>query len=191
DARAGISKQATIPRCHLLSSWWPAAVSGRNSPMITHHDWGRPEKIKNASFSATFVRAALDRDKPKSREYYNRAQHQRLLELFAGTIALINEHLPCDQKLATEVRDCPDADCVVEPEDVALLLELVQKRVAAHSAPQRSPAAESRFNAAVLPADFDPEAYLFHNPDVAAAGMDAAGHYLVHGWREGRRYRFF
>ncbi|MGE3298657.1 MAG: hypothetical protein AB7I68_15085, partial [Porticoccaceae bacterium] len=149
------------------------------------------EKIKNASFSATFVRAALDRDKPKSREYYNRAQHQRLLELFAGTIALINEHLPCDQKLATEVRDCPDADCVVEPEDVALLLELVQKRVAAHSAPQRSPAAESRFNAAVLPADFDPEAYLFHNPDVAAAGMDAAGHYLVHGWREGRRYRFF
>ncbi|MFL5240429.1 MAG: phytanoyl-CoA dioxygenase family protein [Rhizomicrobium sp.] len=40
-----------------------------------------------------------------------------------------------------------------------------------------------------LPADFDPEAYLYLNPDVAAAGGDPAQHYLTHGAREGRRFR--
>jgi hypothetical protein len=149
------------------------------------------QKINDSTFSATFVRTALDRDNPKSRKYYNRAQHQRVLERFAGTIALINEYLPDDQKLATEVRDCPDADCVVEPEDVVLLLELVQKRAAARAGSQPPSGAASHFNAPVLPPDFDSEAYLFHNPDVAAAGMDAAHHYLAHGWREGRRYRLF
>lgn len=149
------------------------------------------ERINDANFSATFVRAALGRDQPKSREYYNRAQHQRILDRFANTISLINGHLPDDQKLATDVRDCPDVDCVVEPEDVALLLELVQRRAASGSGPQPMSGAAPYFNAPFLPPDFDPEAYLFHNPDVAAAGMDAAGHYLAHGWQEGRRYRFF
>jgi len=40
-----------------------------------------------------------------------------------------------------------------------------------------------------LPEEFDPEAYLYLNPDVAAAGADPAQHYLTHGAREGRRFR--
>ena len=40
-----------------------------------------------------------------------------------------------------------------------------------------------------LPGDFDPVEYLRANPDVAAAGVDAAQHYLDHGRREGRRLR--
>lgn len=40
-----------------------------------------------------------------------------------------------------------------------------------------------------LPSEFDPEAYLYLNPDVAAAGTDPAQHYLTHGAREGRRFR--
>ncbi|MEM7236356.1 MAG: TylF/MycF/NovP-related O-methyltransferase [Pseudomonadota bacterium] len=40
----------------------------------------------------------------------------------------------------------------------------------------------------VLPGDFDPRAYLLLNPDVAAAGVDAAAHYLAHGVYEGRAY---
>lgn len=149
------------------------------------------EKINNAYFSATFLRAVQSRDKPKSGEYYNRYQHQRILEKCSSTIALINEHLPDDQKLATEVRDCRDTDFVIVPEDVALLLELVGKLIAAKTEPQRWSGAKSPSTAPVLPPDFNPEAYLFHNPDVAAARMDAARHYLAHGWREGRRYRFF
>jgi hypothetical protein len=40
-----------------------------------------------------------------------------------------------------------------------------------------------------LPAEFDPQLYLDTNPDVAAAGMDPADHYLKHGKSEGRRLR--
>lgn len=34
---------------------------------------------------------------------------------------------------------------------------------------------------------FDADAYLEANPDVAAAGVDPAGHHALYGWREGRR----
>lgn len=40
-----------------------------------------------------------------------------------------------------------------------------------------------------LPEEFDPQAYLFLNPDVEAAGIDPAEHYLKFGAREGRRFR--
>lgn len=40
-----------------------------------------------------------------------------------------------------------------------------------------------------LPADFDAEAYLYLNPDVAAAGINPAEHYLNYGASEGRRFR--
>ena len=42
---------------------------------------------------------------------------------------------------------------------------------------------------AQLPADFDPEVYLKLNQDVAAAGVDAAEHYLQFGIAEDRTYR--
>jgi len=34
---------------------------------------------------------------------------------------------------------------------------------------------------------FEAHFYLAHNPDVAAAGKDPVLHYLVHGWKEGRK----
>lgn len=40
-----------------------------------------------------------------------------------------------------------------------------------------------------LPHDFEPQEYLALHPDVKAAGMDPAKHYLKHGIREGRRYK--
>ncbi len=33
---------------------------------------------------------------------------------------------------------------------------------------------------------FDPQFYLLHNPDVAAAGVDPYQHYLIVGWKQGR-----
>ena len=41
-----------------------------------------------------------------------------------------------------------------------------------------------------LPYGFDAEEYLWLNPDVAAAGMDAALHYTKHGAAEKRRWRY-
>ena len=40
----------------------------------------------------------------------------------------------------------------------------------------------------MLPRDFDAQAYLLLNPDVARAGVDPAEHYLRHGYAEGRSY---
>lgn len=52
----------------------------------------------------------------------------------------------------------------------------------------RSASASEGTRAPSLPADFDPEAYLRFNPDVAAAKIDPAEHYLRHGAQERRRY---
>lgn len=148
--------------------------------------------IGNEDLTATFLRLVQSRSHREFREYYNRCQHRRILDRFQGTIVLINSYLPKDQQLANEVRDRPDADFVIVPEDAKLLLELVNKFVAAGAKPESS-GGEHRGVAASpeLPPDFSAEAYLLHNPDVAAAGMDPERHYLIHGWREGRRFRLF
>lgn len=149
------------------------------------------EKLSNRDLAATFLRAVQSPGRPKALPYYNRGQHQRILDRFENTISLINGYLPDDQKLATEVRDGPGGDFVIVPEDAALLLELVEKLIQARIETRGLANTGSLTTPVVLPSDFDAEAYLFHNPDVAAAKMDPAYHYVAHGWREGRRYRFF
>ena len=74
------------------------------------------EKLNNKDLTATFLRAVQIRDKPRAAGYYNRDQHQRILDRFASAISLINQYLPDDQKLATQVRNQPDAN------DVRLIL---------------------------------------------------------------------
>ncbi len=66
----------------------------------------------------------------------------------------------------------------------------VPNRVAGHEVP-------ARFVEATMPGQtkwqeeevFDPQLYLLANPDVAAAGVDPAQHYLLHGIHEKRRLR--
>ncbi|MEP6342754.1 MAG: hypothetical protein ABJ275_05510 [Maricaulaceae bacterium] len=41
-----------------------------------------------------------------------------------------------------------------------------------------------------LPKDFDNKVYLILNPDVKLAGVKATTHYILHGEREGRRYKY-
>ena len=72
-------------------------------------------------------------------------------------------------------------------DDAALAVAAQLRRRSAFAAlpgPESPPALAS-----LIPADFDPETYLALNPDVRAAGMEAATHYLDAGKREGRRYR--
>jgi hypothetical protein len=40
-----------------------------------------------------------------------------------------------------------------------------------------------------LPEDFNAMNYLELNPDVRQAGLTAAEHYMLHGFREKRRYK--
>lgn len=149
------------------------------------------EKINNSDFTAAFIRTAQSRDRRVSPGYYNRRQHQHILDRFRDAIRLINSHLPEGQRLATEVRDREDADFVILPEDAALLLDLVNKLITERPKTRGSPPVEPHAGVPSLPADFDREAYLLHNPDVAAAGMDPAHHWQLHGCRENRRYKLF
>ena len=149
------------------------------------------EKINNSDFTAAFIRTAQSRDRRVSLEYYNRRQHQQILDSFGDTIRLINSHLPEGQRLATEVRDREDADFVILPEDAALLLDLVNKLITERPKIQGYLPVEPHAGVPSLPLDFDREAYLLHNPDVAAAGMDPAQHWQLHGCRENRRYKLF
>ncbi len=71
-------------------------------------------------------------------------------------------------------------DLSFSTDDVAALMQ-VFKEFIAHQPPR--PTAPK---IAGLPEDFDPDEYFLHNPDVAAAGMDAAVHSLRHGRFEGR-----
>lgn len=74
----------------------------------------------------------------------------------------------------------------------------VQVDAPVHSAPiqnadiERRPAAVSRTAAVApnpgLPVDFDGQVYLKLNPDLMAAGVDPAAHFLSYGQREGRHY---
>jgi hypothetical protein len=41
-----------------------------------------------------------------------------------------------------------------------------------------------------IPADFDSIAYLLLNRDVYRAGFDPVQHFIIHGKREGRAYKF-
>lgn len=76
-----------------------------------------------------------------------------------------------------------------------------EDRIHGRSAPAERPASAeiatagnaTRVSAAAvvdrgLPADFVGSVYLKLNPDLQAAGVDAASHFLSHGQREGRRY---
>lgn len=65
-----------------------------------------------------------------------------------------------------------------------------QPRFTSAGAPASAPSAASRFRThPLLPADFDPAAYLALNPDLVAAKVDPFQHYVLFGNAEGRPYR--
>jgi hypothetical protein len=55
--------------------------------------------------------------------------------------------------------------------------------------PNLRPSAQTISAPIALPPDFDPTMYLRANPDVAAAKIDPAAHWVKHGRFEGRRLR--
>jgi hypothetical protein len=67
----------------------------------------------------------------------------------------------------------------------------IESEAAAHQTPSLLQRVKRRMRKpARLPHDFDPDTYHRFNPDVAAARLDAAKHYVDHGKAEGRRYRY-
>ena len=152
--------------------------------------------LRNRTFAKTVVQMMLRRpNRPKDQIYYSRDIHFRLLDIHSDSLVRIN-HVILDGELSTSLRDSPSCEMSVNAEDVEVLLNAV--RLASDLKDDSSPwrprtPSKSVTNARgryFVPPDFDPEAYLFLNPDVAKAGVDPRQHYVEHGRGELRQYSY-
>lgn len=150
----------------------------------------------NPDLTSTVIRSLLKRPDRQELPYYNRTQHAQILAAFAEVIPAINALLPPEDALSDQLRDAPEQPDTILPQDLQATVALLSRHAAQRpKAPLKAPASPLRrlFRLRAtqgLPADFDVEAYLLHNPDVAAAKVDPTEHFLRHGLAEGRRYKF-
>lgn len=109
-----------------------------------------------------------------------------LLAANAGLISRINALLPVGHGLRQTPRGgAAEVDVGFSIQDMSRFMQTVRTLLDGLDEKQRN----SQPTLEGLPADFDPEDYLLRYPDVAAAGVDPAAHYLNHGRFEGRSYR--
>ncbi len=170
SAVAGLRERAAGEHNPSISYWQAKAI------VMAHETIGSP--LLNALLVNRF-RAQPER----RRDPYSQELDERLLQAFADEIATINLHLPSGEALRTKVRHAAGpVDPGFSEDNMKQFMGVVQECLASQEV--RAPA----LNLPGLPADFDPALYLLLNSDVAAAGMDAAYHYLNHGRYEGRAY---
>lgn len=126
-------------------------------------------------------------------DFYSAEIDRQILSAYRPQIAEMNETIIGD-KLRTSVRSRPDSSPMPGEREIACLLEAVEISWKAKSEVAVRPSVFSRLKDFLrrpgLPAGFDPKAYLFHNEDVATAGIDPGWHYRRFGRVEERRYRF-
>lgn len=131
--------------------------------------------------------------KPMVKDYYDREADQLILEKYNETIQRINGGV-MGEKLRTEPREGGDSEPMIEAQDLALLLDafrFVESSRTKKDTPLKK--ISHYFKIARLknvPRDFDPQAYLELNNDVAMSGVDPYLHYSRNGRFEGRPYRY-
>lgn len=132
---------------------------------------------------------------PCSAHYYNRNIDAVILDAYRrGCIENINKVILGDP-LRTSVREESTGEAVIEEQDIAILIEALQTVAAQMSRPV--PLFKKLLHTVMvtalknIPRDFDPEAYLLMNKDVAATGINPYLHYARHGLFEGRPYRYY
>jgi hypothetical protein len=152
-------------------------------------------RFPNGDFLATLSKLLLRRpaEERGGGNFYSAEIDGAILSAFAPVIEDMNKSIAGEQ-LRTTVRSWQDSfpgpgsgeiDCLLEAVDIALR--------AADKRKNRSSVIDwvrRLLKLSKLPQGFSPEAYLFHNQDVAGAGIDPGLHYLSHGRVEERRYRF-
>jgi hypothetical protein len=106
-----------------------------------------------------------------------------LLGSLSQSLAALNSKLPDGEQLRTQLRDYDDTgNDKYRMEDLKPILETVREAMELErNRPKFKPHKS-------LPIGFDPLVYLLLNPDVEAAGIDPANHYLNNGRYEGRKY---
>jgi hypothetical protein len=131
---------------------------------------------------------------PSVKHYYNRDIDTAIMAGCGRCIEKINE-VVLGGPLRTRPREEPTGAAVIEEQDIAALIEALHAVVERKSRPL--PLMQKLKHAVLvallknIPRDFDPEAYLFMNKDVAVSGSHPYRHYAHHGRREGRPYRYY
>ncbi|RST86277.1 hypothetical protein EJC49_11265 [Aquibium carbonis] len=111
---------------------------------------------------------------------------RRLLEAHREIVSRINRLLPEGHELRRTPREgMALGDVGFSAEDMTRFMQTVRLVL---DGPELRPSVD-RARQEGLPGDFDPYEYLLRNPDVAAAKVDPAEHYLTYGRFEGRTYR--
>jgi hypothetical protein len=161
------------------------------------------EALRNeGNLVATLAKILMSRpnERRKKGEFYSRSLHQQILDRVIDEIKKLNQVIIGDP-IDTEPRDLPDSNLQVEFEDMREFLRALDRiyglkdwdgRRFVGNQEQSADIPNEAIPAALMavPYDFDPEAYLFHNPDVKNSGMDPIVHYLIHGRLEARRYKY-
>jgi len=149
------------------------------------------------SYFPTFFRHCLLKRTdyaPRVTYYYNRDIDAAIIAGCGQCIEKINE-VVLGGPLRIRPKEEPTGAAVIEEQDIAALIEALHVVVGQKS--RRVPLLQ-RLKHTVLvallkkvPGDFDPDAYLFMNKDVAVSGAHPYRHYAKHGCREGRPYRYY
>jgi hypothetical protein len=154
------------------------------------------QAYKNSQFPAFFRTALLKREsfQPAVKHYYNKELDAKILQSYEKTIEGINNKL-IGEKLRSSVKQEDSSSNMIEPQDVDVLINSI-KFIESHSTKQTSFTKKLKhfIKAASLknvPLDFDPQAYLEMNSDIAISGIDPYIHYSRNGCREGRPYRYY
>jgi hypothetical protein len=172
SAGDGRLQELASPRKNLSLSYWQA-----QTVVLSH-------RITGLSRLTALAVNRLRQQSDGRADPYLREVDDLLLDAQRPLIQSLNRLLPRDQQLRDQPRaDHGDAQVTFAEADMAALLQIFRDYAAMPSA-QDAPSRQEG-----LPEDFDPEEYLLRYPDVAAAGMDAATHYLNHGQFEGRVYK--
>jgi hypothetical protein len=116
------------------------------------------------------------------------------MEAFKDKITQINTHIIGDS-LRMQCRDAGTTQLDIESQDVNVLINAF-KQVAFQKTIKASFISQLKhwvmcIRLKHVPLDFDPQAYLFLNKDVAIAKVNPYVHYSHNGYCEGRPYRFF
>lgn len=128
--------------------------------------------------------------------FYRPDLHQKILDRYRPTLEAMNEVI-VDRPISLQVRSTESTEAHIGEDEIRAFLaayRLAHESLPAPGLRAAAGRALSRLRRirprGTGPRDFDAAAYLFHNADVAAAGVDPLQHYVQTGWIEKRHYRY-
>ena len=151
--------------------------------------------LAGTGFPPTFVRHLLDKGatRASSAGFYSREQHGKVLTECGVILKTINDRI-VGGPLDLEVRDAESTEPPIAEEDIDILLASFREAATfkRRTLRARNLVAKvwARMRYRFVPTDFNADAYLVLNEDVAQSKQDPYVHYALFGRFEGRQYKY-